>query len=773
MNKISSLIFHNLKKAKGQYISFCTIITITALIMNIALVLAFQTFNAYDRNFKELDTADINLFIPSVFDNDELSAELDEINGIEKNEKHHGVFVSVTVKDFQNSDFDMNTVFYNLNESRTLNRIEVTNRNEVYDGLNAVYIPDYISKFGGFSDKENIVYSIDGKDVTYHICGTATEMQYGNYGTGMIGCYMYQSSYDKFVDEHKSNEVVEYSIRAKDGSNLSDIKNSITALLNDKGIMILNLNDRDTSRQTRTMVCSLLIAIFIALAGIILAVSIFLSNFRIKTTIEDEITEMGVLKGLGYTSNMIIASSVIPYVIVGAAGTLLGSAVSYLVLPFVADILALQSGFSFTPSFDIIALILTFFVPTVIILFFAYISARKIRKLEPINAIRGITGTTAVKNYLPLETTKTSVGVTLVLKQIISSIGQNILLFAVSFGIMILLSFAGTLLYNVNIKPENFMNTISEETPSVIYTANDGKKDELKDNLSKNADVEKVIGYATSKVSYDDGSITTFICEDFSQVTNNICYKGKNPANANEIAIGSAMADKYSIGDKITIKNGEMNYDFTITGFVQSVNNSGEVCELTEEGYAKISETTPITLNVYLKDKSAKSFIDENADALGELVLSEQNYEQLAESGKKIYSGIVSAVTVVLFVISVLVVLLVMYIIINSMISRRRQEYGIYKAMGYSSRQLTIQTAMSFVPVVAVASIISSVLNLWYMPMINNGIFSMIGAMQNCFESSFAILLLFAIILTLVCFLISIVLARPIKKITTYSLLKE
>lgn len=61
MDKVSTLIVRNLKKSMGQYISFGIIICLKAFIMNIALVLAFQTFNAYDRRFSELDTVDVHL----------------------------------------------------------------------------------------------------------------------------------------------------------------------------------------------------------------------------------------------------------------------------------------------------------------------------------------------------------------------------------------------------------------------------------------------------------------------------------------------------------------------------------------------------------------------------------------------------------------------------------------------------------------------------------------------------------------------------------------
>mgnify|MGYP007121863411 CR=1 FL=1 len=78
MKQTSTLILHNLKKAKGQYLSFGFVICLTALIMNIALVLAFQTFSAYDERFAGLETADINFMIPQFQDNGEMISEIEK-----------------------------------------------------------------------------------------------------------------------------------------------------------------------------------------------------------------------------------------------------------------------------------------------------------------------------------------------------------------------------------------------------------------------------------------------------------------------------------------------------------------------------------------------------------------------------------------------------------------------------------------------------------------------------------------------------------------------
>ena len=744
MEKTSTLVVHNLKKAKGQYTSFALIICLTAFIMNIALVLAFQTFSAYDSRFSELDTADINFMVPQFQDSGEVMDGIEKIDGISAAEKHGGVFVSATVREFADSDFDMNTVFYNLDETRTLNRLDVSEY--LKQDENTIYIPMYMKELGGFTEGGSITYSVGDTDYTYKIGGIVSEMQYGNYGTGLIGGYLPAAAYKNFADGQSEHIITEYSIRTADNADLLQVKKDITEFLNDKEITALNINDKAAAKQTRTMVCTLLIIIFLALAAIILAVSISLSSFRIRSTIEDELAQMGVLKAVGYTGKMIVRSAVLPYTLTGFVSTALGAAISYAVLPDIAAILAIQSGFLYTPVFDIAALLIAVIVPVSVIFIFSYLSAMKIHRLEPIDAIRGIAGK--------------------------GNTGQNILLSVLSIGIMVLLSFAGTLLYNVSVKPDNFMNTLSEESPSVIFTVQNDKMPELKNLLQDDSRIKLVLEYSAVSVNDADGSLTAFVCEDFGKATNDICYEGRSPSGEDEIAVGNALADHYPPGSRIEITSSDRSADYVVTGYIQSVNNGGKACQLTKEGYERIGGKTD-TLNVYLHDTNAGAFIAEYEEEHSELIASSVNYEQLSENGRKMYAGIVSAVAAALFLISVLMVLLVLYVIIHSLISRRRQEFGIYKAIGYTSRQLTIMTVSRFMPVAALSALFSAVAGIWYLPAINHAIFSQIGAIKNHFEVSIWILLAFAVIFTVTAFLISVALAAPIKKITAYSLLKD
>ena len=82
MNKIKSQIIHNLKKDKGAYISFGIVILFTALMLNLAFVLVFQVDNAYNEKFTKLNTATMNICISKMQDIDQLSQDLEEIEGV-------------------------------------------------------------------------------------------------------------------------------------------------------------------------------------------------------------------------------------------------------------------------------------------------------------------------------------------------------------------------------------------------------------------------------------------------------------------------------------------------------------------------------------------------------------------------------------------------------------------------------------------------------------------------------------------------------------------
>lgn len=772
MKKIWNQVAYNLKKDRASYLSFGIIILITALILNCAAVLLLQVDPAYDEKFEKLNTADVNTLLPALQDTPELHSELSQIGALER---HTAILAEATVKEFNGTDFTMNTVFYDYHARKSLNTFRLVAES---DNLveNPIYIPLYVAAFGGFRLDEEIVYVINGKALAFTVVGIIEEMQYGNYGASMLCAYLPEAGFASLAEALSNKSVVEYSFALAPGADLDQAKAEISKTLERKGAMMLGCLDRDKVKDTRTQVCTLLVLILTAFALIILAVSVFLSNFRVKNAIDSEIVSMSVLKALGYTGGQIVAGITIPYAMVAMVFALLGVGISYLVLPVLGQVLTIQSGFAFDIRFDIAGLVAVVSILTATVTFFTFTSAGKIRKTQPIDGLRNSSGGKhAKKNRFPLDTTQGNTQLLLVLKQMIACKKQNILLFLVCFVLTVLTAFSGTLLFNVAIEPENFMSALSDETPDVIITPLTNGISELEALLKADGRVENTLQYLSGNVKIGGKTITAVACQDFSKVRNDVCYQGKTPTEAHEIALGSALESSYRIGDTVSVKLGDITRVFRVTGFVQSVNLQGELCQLSLEGYLSMcaQPQTP-DLYVYLNGSAdAGQLVDVYKRDYPQLVANTVNAQKLQAEAQKMYMDITVILVIAIFVITILIVLFILYIVIKSLLVKRRQELGIYKAMGYTSSQLIFQTVSAFLPVSIAATLLSSLTALLYMPAIYQGIFGALGVMKNNIEVSFGFLMLFALAQILVNVTISIVLCMPIRKISAYALIKE
>lgn len=775
VKRIKSQLVYNLKKDKGSYISFGIVVLITAIMLNLALVLVFQVDRAYDNKFEDLETATINVCIPQIQDTDTLREDVKGLEGVSEVECREAVFLEAVVKDFRGTDFSMNTVFYNKDEFRDMNKLGIKEESAESTG-ESIYLPLYVASFGKFGLGDKIIYEIGDRKHTFLISGVLEEMQYGNYGKGLMGAYLPKSVYEEFANEYEQHMVTEYSIIANDNTEINFLNNEISNLLEEKNITMLTSCDKASTKDTRIMVCDLLILVLLAFALVILLVSVFLCKFRIRNSIEEDMVNMGVLKALGYTGNMIIGSVVLPYLMVTLIASLLGVIASYGILPSLSELLTLQAGFSFGLLFDIKGFICVEIILVFIVTVFTYAAAKRIRKLQPINAIRGNSEGKAIKkNYFPLEETHGNAKLLLVLKLVFSNGKQNALLFGVFFVLTILIAFASTLFYNVIVKPNNFISTLSEEIPEIIIYPKEQYEAALLSDLQSDSEIKTVLKYTMGTVNIDDVPVTVFACEDFSKVSNDLCYLGENPNEKNEIALGSAFEGKYKLGEQIEIQNGDVSCSYKITGFVQSVNYQGNVCEFSMEGYAALnSETIVPSLYVYLQDwTDVERYIEEIEESYGDTIFNLVNYQKMTETTQEMYSGITSIIVIVIFVLTILIALLVLYIVIKTLLVQRKQELGIYKAIGYSNWQLMVQLMGSFLPSSVLAVLLSSGLGLIYVPKINRFIFQTIGAVKNNMEVSFTFLMIFALIQIVVNLIISILLIKPIKKISAYALIKE
>lgn len=769
MKKIITISKYFFKKNLKDVVSFSIILLIATILFSSSIIISRNVSKDYDNEFNRLNTANSFFTIPSAEYEDSLLEDIRNINGIKDVQIQNGVMLTIPV-DMEGQKQEQNQIFYNISDNSRINKREIIN--ETNENVNfGIYLSNYTFIHSGLDIKDNYKFDIDNVNYIFTIKGVVNEMQYGNYTSSVIGEYLESDAYNYLLENNKGKEVSTISVKAED-SYLS--YNNVSKYLTEKNINVINKNYEEQAKSQRLAISNILVLILMVFSGCMLIISLFVSKFKIEQTIQEEMANMGALEALGYTSNEIIIASIFPYIISGLLVTLLGIVISYFVLPVLSTIIEMQSGFIWKVKVDLLSDVWVLFINLSLIILFTFIASFKIKKLNPINAIRGLTEKENNKNHFEIEKWAGNIHFILMLKNFINTKKQNILLGIVLLFITIISSFIGILFYNINMNPINFINTLVEEHPSVVVEANKDLRYEIKNEDN----VKNAIYYdENATLNYKDNSYKTFVAENFDNLGNDLCYDGNNPRSSNEVAIGSKIKETYdiNIGDYITLsKNGTEN-NYKVVGFVQSVNYSGEIIEITLNGYKELDKSyLPNTMYIYLEnEEKAEEFINQIKDKYAVDIISTMNYVESMGSAMNMYVSLISIICIVIIVITLLLIYLILYIVISSIIIRKKQELGIFKAIGYENKQLVRQLVGGFIPSTIIATILGFIVSKIFMSNIYTAIFKAVGAYKVSFEYPFVVFLIVVVLLILSTIIIATILAKKIKKISAYSLIKD
>ncbi len=554
MKKAIAISKYFFRKNLKDIISFSIILFIATVLFSSAIHLNNNVSKDYDSEFNRLNTASSFFTIPSAEYEDSLLEDIRNIKGIKDAQIQRGVMHTVPV-DMEGSTQEQNQIFYNISDIPNINKREIIN--ETKDNIDfGIYLSNYTFIHSSLDIKDKYEFNIDNILYTFNIKGVVNEMQYGNYTSSVIGEYLENEPYNYLLQKNKDKKVVTISVI---GEESSSAYKDISKYLSSKNINVLSKNYEQQAKNQRLAISNILVLILVVFSGCMLIISLFVSKFKIEQSIQEEMANMGTLEALGYTSNEIIIASIFPYIVSGLVFTLLGIGVSYFILPVLSMVIEMQSGFIWKVKMDLLSNVLVLFINLSLIILFTFTASFKIKKLNPINAIRGLNENESHQNHFEIEKTKGNINLILMLKNFMNTKKQNILLGIVLFFITIVSSFIGILFYNINMNPINFINTLVEKHPSVIVSSTKDLRNEIKNQDN----VKNVLYYdENATLNYKDNSYKTFVAENFDNLGNDLCYEGSNPQNSNEVAIGSKIKETYDInvGDYITLsKNGIEN----------------------------------------------------------------------------------------------------------------------------------------------------------------------------------------------------------------------
>lgn len=780
MGKIIILVRANIRENKGQSTSLIVLVFIAALLLNLGLLISINFTNSFDLKAKQLNSPRVNILMPESVYHDSYLTYLNSYSGITETQLEDILLFSNAGFKYGNGSQSKGVVVMNISNKREVMKVSFIGET-LPAGERSIYVPYLLQTGGGYRLGDDFILTYAGIEYQFQIAGFTEDIVLSTINSSQIGFYLSEEAYHYFSEKLNDDTVkgVILSVVLEERVNAAKM---ISEFMENKiapdDFPYVSTENSEPVRSARTLTAGIGSMIIVAIAIIIMIICLIVIRFRIDNSIEDGMANIGALKALGYMSRQIIGFITLQFFLLAIIGTLLGIAVSYFVLPVLSDSFSVQSGLIWKQGFDpFISLFCLCFILLVVFII-SWFSASRINKLHPITALRQGLGTHSFrKNRFPLDKSKGNLNSILSMKRIVQNPKQHASIVLIIAAICFV-AVVGLIMYNNFVIDDGALRLIIGERPDVQVNLNPNTENHtLLTDLADTDGVRKVIyyGYAACIIEYQE--ILAYIAEDFEKTESEMLYEGRHPKHNNEVAFNGYLAgllDK-KIGDTITITMGREKAEYILTGLFQTSNYLGMDIEMTADGVKRLQPDYRWTnIIIYLfNNKDVKTFIDELNNQDDQRILNILDFEEYVGTFMNSYASIVNILVIVVMIISAMVIMLILYLVIKTMILREKRSLGIQKAVGYTTWQLMQQISFTFLPVVSVGVILGGIIGYFATNPILSVVFKNIGIVKVSFSISPLWVVFLCVGILLFAYIVSMIIAWRIRKISVYALISE
>lgn len=441
------------------------------------------------------------------------------------------------------------------------------------------------------------------------------------------------------------------------------------------------------------------------------------------------------------------------------------------------------------------------------------------------------------KNHFDICTEHGNLHVKIAEKSILAALKQHILIILCIAGVSFVAVFGAIMYSSFVSNSDTLKKITGMEIADIgIEVESSTDATAVMEHVDEIEGIDHTLTYDVEQVLINDNKLMAYICGDYTKVRTISCYEGSFPQNEDEVVITGVLAEKLGkkVGDTVDINQGGYTASYMITGLTQTMTYSGQILYMTSEGIMLIKPTfEPTNIYVYLENgRKIEDMISqikelfgstvteitmdgvepENTDKYARLKKAAENKIKVLMSNYGVkdvdYSLYIDGVTIsgssksyaikqmeniwkskmatvavlqdaIRFLMSaiilaiVFIIILILSLVIRTMIIHRKEEFGIFKAIGYTSAQLRVQIAVSMVPSVLFGTLLGSIVAYILVNPLASTLFHTTGISSVQMAINPAIIVTIDLVITGFSFAIAMLIAGKVKKITVYDLLKE
>lgn len=503
---------------------------------------------------------------------------------------------------------------------------------------------------------------------------------------------------------------------------------------------------------------------------VLLVVTIIVLGHNISSSIEQDYVNMGILKAVGYTKKHLRMIQMGQHLFAVILGILAGVPLSIPLVVLVNKLTITATGLFMPTKLPVQYCALALAGIFLLLAAFVFAKTAKIGKITPLRAIRGGTEDIYFKSSFTLPVYRKGMYFWLAFRQLISNKKQYISACLITSLLVFFLSLVGRLDAWVGPDGQGIMTAFSASPYDISLQTN---KEEILE------DAEKVITkYTTIKDSYYFKMVRTMI--NGTDCSMNIIsepdyyniQEGRTCKYDNELVLTEMMAKDLdvSIGDTVTVTNGDKEAEYIITGINECANDMGINFSMNQDGFARIGDIKNWPVHYILSDADCVEKINKE---LTDIYDDDLYVDKNEWSGVDSIVAAMSALGLLMYFITILFILIVVFLTGNKILYREQNDLGIYKSQGCNSGKLRLMFALRFVIVATLGSVIGIILNIALTDTLAYSILKMCGIGHFTSQITFASCFLPALAVTLIFFVFSYTAARKIKRIEPGILIVE
>lgn len=703
----------NLRRSKAQTAAILVLLLAASAMLNLWLVLAMDYKSNFDRCHDRLNAGHVTLVVNG--EANELRDYVREM--IEEDEDTTEYYMDDAlsmVGSFPYNEGEVNTEFVILEKEAALKRpigkLEIVEEGAYTSG---VYLPMIYGVGGGYSVGDRIHMTIGSSEVSYTVCGFLNSAMAGSHNCSMSALLLTEDLYQELEEKGYAPGALLASVRIRDRAQSEDyeaaLKNAVSSRYPDIRMLSNSYTLVSSSRYISQMICAGIVS---AMAFLVLLIALVVISSNVIHYIQENMKNLGALKAIGYKSGQIVLALLMQFVGITLITAFAGIGLSYVLFPAVNDMMISQTGIPYEVRFLLLPFVITAVTAGGVVALAVWLAARRIKKIEPITALRqGVQTHNFRRNHVPLAATRAPLSLALALKTSLSGIKQNITVCITMLVLSLVVVFSGVMAENMIVDMEPFIQLIVGETADSCISVRIGAEDDILRWMREQECVEKVYLYHSGEVRHKGGiALMATMSDDFSDVNNqNVCIEGRFPKYENETAIAVKYAKEkgLKVGDEITLTAEGKEAEYIISGFTQTSNNLGKDCLLTRAGYEQMGEFQNADYYINLTEGTdIDAFNEKVSSRFGEHINTSVNVLAVVEGSSAVYVSLMTLIVAAILVLSGIVVAFVLYLLVRTMLTSRKRDYGVLKALGFTTGQLILQTALCFMPAVMISTLI-------------------------------------------------------------------